>query len=626
MIDSLRRGVSSWLVKGFLGLLILSFAVWGISDIFIGPRGTGVVAEVDGLEVTAADLAREFEENLLELRRIDPTIDRDHPLAAAVLNQSLGRLVSLRRLEAWARDLDLGVSEEELRAHIQSEPLFQSNGRYDPERLRLVLRSQGMSESAFIESVEREIVRARVIQALGAAVTGSEELAARLWRFREERRDGEALLVEAAAMEVPEPTEEMLRAFYEENKDRFRRPEYRKVTLVRIRPEDLLAEIAVPEEEVRALYEQRRAALERPERRAVQQLIAEEEAVARTALERIQAGQSPEEVASALPGVRLVSLDPVEESGLPEELAELVFALGEGEVGGPVATPFGWHVVQVVRIQPAGAPPFAEVREALARELARRMAADQLPQLAADVDDALAAGDSLEEAAETFGLEVVRIAAVDARGLTPEGTPAGEGMLTPEMLERMFAAAEGETSLVEELSDGSYLVFRVDGVEPERTLTFEEARERIVDALVREQKLEAARALARTLITEASAGARFAELAERYPGVRRVELSGVRRDDDGSRFGLPQAAIAALFDLEEGMLAEEPLDGPGGAVVVRLLRVVPAPEPERLDGLVAEVASAWRNDLLLLFEQALADRYEVEVNERLLAAFLAPGG
>ena len=43
MLDALRRGANSWILKPLLMLLVLAFIVWGIADVFTGTR-TGALA------------------------------------------------------------------------------------------------------------------------------------------------------------------------------------------------------------------------------------------------------------------------------------------------------------------------------------------------------------------------------------------------------------------------------------------------------------------------------------------------------------------------------------------------------------------------------------------------------
>ena len=630
MLDALRSKASSWVVKAFLGLLIVSFAVWGIGDVFLGRQGSNVAATVDDQEITVVELDREFEAQLRRMgEQFGIAIDRSNPLAATALNEALQRLIARRLVDAYAADLGIGVSDEEVAEAIRTDPSFvDAAGNFDRGRFELFLRSAALTEKAFVDEVRAELTRNRLLRAFSEPVRPSTFLARFLYDYRNEERTAEALLVEAAAMEVPEPDDATLEAWLEDNKDAFQRPEYRKVVIAIVTAQDLVDEIAVPEEEVRQLYESRKSMFTTPERREIVQLLLPDEDTAREAQRLLDEGKSLEEVARALEdkGTQLSTLGPVPRTQLPPKLAEVAFGLGEGEIGGPVQTPFGWHILRVVRIEPSKVASFEEKRAELEKELALEKATEQLPDFAATLDDEIAAGTPLEEAARKLGVKLLAIDAVDREGKDPDGRPVAPEDLTPEMLEAIFAAPAGEPSLLEETRDGRYFVFRVDEIEEARPLTLEEARDRIREAWRRERQLETARELAAKLLEEARAGKGFAELAAAYAGVTRREVGPLKRSETGSAFGLTPSAVQAIFAAAEGALVPEPVDTPQGVALLRVTAVRPAPEPEDLKPVTDQLRVGWRSDLFAQLEGALRSRYSIDVNQQAMAAILGSGG
>lgn len=626
MLDALRSRASSWVVKAFLALLVVSFAIWGIGDILRAPRTGVAVATVGEREISPRDLSRTFDQELRRLsQQLGQPVDRTHPLAAAALQRALERLVALELLAAWADDLGVGVSDDEVRRAIREDPTFQTNGRYDPERLRLVLRSLGTSEEEFVAQMRADLVRRRLVAALTLPVRAPKTLARTLWDFRNEARRAQVLLVDAAAMQVQDPPEDELKAYWEKNGDRFVRPEYRTVTIAVFGIEDIVGEIAVSEEELAQLYGERREQLRQPERRRLVQLLSTDPQVAAEVRRRLDAGESPEQVAQepAEKGVRLLDLGDVTRAQLPEELAKVAFAAKEQEVVGPVRTPLGYHVIVVVSITPEHVPTLAEVRGELEKELKGQKAAQQLPDFATRFDDELAAGASLEQAAERFGIRVVQVT-IDRSGRTPEGTRP-DVPLTDEMLQKIFAAGEGEAPVVDSTREGLYFAFRIGRIEKQRPMTFEEAKARALVVWKLERQREAAKALAKTLIARAKEGADFAQLAQQFPGVRLVEVDGMKRRDDPARFGIDAAVAQALFRLEPGAMSEEPVETAGGAAVVKVTERIPAPEPDSLAGIEKEIREAWSDDLLVQLDAWLRTRYPVEVDNRVLAQFLQGG-
>ena len=226
-------------------------------------------------------------------------------------------------------------------------------------------------------------------------------------------------MVESSSIaDVPEPTEEDLQAYHEAHQDRFTAPQYRALTFITLEPKDLVGEVEVSEEQIETEYQARLESYRTPERRTVEQLLASDRETIEAAARRLQEGGSFAEVAEAMSedGVSFDDLGSVTRGDLPGSVAAAVFEQAEGELAAPVESPFGWHLFRVSRIEPEVVVPLAEVHDELAEELALAEARDRLPALATRLDDELAAGVPLDEAAAAVGLTAKTLAAVDRAG------------------------------------------------------------------------------------------------------------------------------------------------------------------------------------------------------------------
>jgi peptidyl-prolyl cis-trans isomerase D len=320
--------------------------------------------------------------------------------------------------------------------------------------------------------------------------------------------------------------------------------------------------------------------------------------------------------ALAADGVSADTLDQITASDLPPGPAEAIFALGEGEVSKPVRSPFGWHLFKVTEILPEEVVPLAEARDELAQELALAEARDRLPDLATRLDDELAAGVELAEAAAAVGLEVKAVAAVDARGNAPDdGRPeALPGW--PEFLEIAFATPAGEISLLEETESGTYFVVQVDDVVPPRVKPVDEVRPQLVEGWQAEKRRELARERADDLLRQAKDGAALDELA----AARNLTMSPIEpleRAAAGTDQGINQALVRALFATAPGEVADEVAAlGEGFAVVAteEVIAADPAADPDGVERLSAELEADMQSDLIAQFESQLRRDYPVEID------------
>ncbi|HEX6114972.1 MAG TPA: SurA N-terminal domain-containing protein [Geminicoccaceae bacterium] len=634
MLNSLRRNASSWVVKVLLLLLVVSFAIWGIGDIFYGSGQNPTVATVGDIEIPANELADAFNRAVSNLqRRLGPEFDRERAIQLGVMQQTLQDLIRQRLISLEAQEMGLVVPDDALRTLVTDDPMFQSAGQFDRSRFDQLLRASGLSEGAYLASLRQQVVRQALTGSIAGPVEAPPELVEALYRYRNERRRGHYVAVSVDSVtDVPEPTAEELAQFHEAHQAQFTAPEYRSLTFVTLEADDLLDEIAVSDEEVEAAYQSRIDEFRTPERRTVEQLLAPEQAPIEQAAERVAQGATFEQVAGDSEGLSLDQLGAVSRGDLPADFEEAIFALAEGEVSAPVESAFGWHLFRVSEIEPEETVPLAEAREQLARELALQQASERLPDFAAQLDDELAAGTDLTEAARALGLEAVSVPAVDSTGKSPEGAPVEALPPWPEFLQVALETPAGETSLLEETDAGGYFVVQVEEVTAPRLKPVEEVREELVAAWQAERRRELARQRAEELRGRLADGAAMDDLLA-DTGLTSKPIEPLRRQAAGTEQGINRAVVQALFATEPGKVAENVIQLNDSFAVVATDEVIaadPAADPEGLEQLARELEADMRSDLVVQFETQLRREYPIEIDgaaiNRLIGEGFAPTG
>ncbi len=627
MLAAMRRQATGWVVKAFLVLLIVSFAVWGIGDVLRTPTGSDEIARVGGEPIPTAEVVRDTERNFRRLREeFGQDVERSPAVMENLLRQALAQTVARRLVERHARELGLDVDPGTLARLVREDPVFQGPQGFDRQRFEFVLRELGLGEAGYLEQLRADLARARLVEAVSGAVAAPEWLVRELARYREERRVGRALLVPAAAEDPGQPDEATLTAWLERNAARFRVPELRAVELVVLGVEELLGESTPTEEELRAAYEERRAAYTTPEERTATQLLAADRAVIEEAERLAREGKSFAEIASALEGRGLTvsTLGPVAAGLLPEPLDKALQGLAPGGLSEPLQTPFGWHLLRLERVTPATVRPFEEVREALAQELARRRAAERLPSVAERLDDALAAGEDLAAAARAVGARHLRLPAVDAQGRDGDGRAIDAIDLSPEMLQEIVGTPAGRTSLLVHGKDDRWFVVRVESVTPSRDRRLEEVRVPAEIGWRIERQRELARERAAALLERARAGETLADLARAVPGLSLATVGPLRRRGDPEPLG-PEVT-RALFGTPPGRIAEQPVATPEGFALVATDEIREAPAELDLAAVRRELRESLGEAILLGYEQALRRRFPVETDSSALARIVETMG
>src|SRR3546814_858631 len=292
-----------------------------------------------------------------------------------------------------------------------------------------------------------DLARGLVSETVTAGAEVPVSLAKLLYADEAEARVAEiTFLPDEKAGTPPAPTETELAEAYEKDKPRWMAPEYRAVTAVLLRPEDLMDEVQVGEDRLHEAYEIRRAEFETPGTRNVSQLLFSDAAAAEAASERIAAGESFDAVAADTveKGAERTEIGTVTRDDLfPASVAEAAFSLpGEGTTE-PVQSPLGWHVLHVVDVKQGATTPFEEVRDRLRNDIAREGAIDRLFEVGNEIEDALAGGATVEDVSKQFELPLVDLSPLSRQGQDQNGQRPAEFPTLRGFLETAFATSTG---------------------------------------------------------------------------------------------------------------------------------------------------------------------------------------
>jgi peptidyl-prolyl cis-trans isomerase D len=619
MLNFIRSHAASWIVKILFLFLILSFAAWGIGDIFRLQSQGGPVITVGDVEIRRETVARQFDDLIRSMQPLfGNRLDREQARQIGLLDRAVDQVVGDALLEQESRELDIVATDDSIRRSVQTDPTFRgADGKFDRGRFERLLASAGMTEEGYVETLRRDMRSGQIVGAVSGGVEVPPILAETIYRHRNERRVGEAAVVSAAAgAEIAAPEESALKDWYEKHKDQFHAPEYRALTLVALSPEALAKDVAIPDEELAQEFEARKDQLGQPVRRDLVQVVAGDQAMAQRVQELVQGGADLTAAASQAGAPAPVELGLVEKNRLPGPVADAAFAAQEGAVTAPVQSPLGWHLVQVRKVEPGHEPSFEEAKERLRRELALNQAADRIADLANQFEDALAGGATLEEAAQRTGFETRMIPAADASGKDPNGAEI-QG-LAPQALATAFETEAGTESSLGELENGGYFMVRVDGITPPQPRPFEQVREQVLSSWQAEERRRRAEEAAKALAEKVKGGADFAAAAtEAGSAVKTTQP--LKRTDAAADAGLPPQATARLFELKPGEVGVVPA-GEGYAVLrlKEIVPAVPAADAEGLKSVEAELARALGSDVAASYQGALRKRHPVEIDQQAL--------
>lgn len=591
LLQSIRDRATSWIAYIIIGLLIITFAIWGIGSYFSEPNILAV-AEVGDATISQRDFQQAYQQQRTRLQnmlgdRFDPAVFDEERLKQNVLQQ----LISEQLLAETARTAGLRVSNRQLQQEIVSNPAFQREGAFAPELYQRLLRAQGYTEVMFEENLRKGLVTDQLRQGLaGSAFVTPAALNAYAELLNQQRELDYVLLAMAKYRDKVTVNEAEIEASYQENQNRFMKPEQVQLQYLELKLDDIASRITVADDELQTAYEQQIAKYTRPEERSashilitvlegadaaqVEQARARAQAISGAIASGAKTFQQvmDEFQAEKTEGVEALSLGVITPGMLAPAFESALFNLKTaGDVSEPVQTPFGFHIIRLDSVTPESVKSFAEVRDDVARELRLSKAEEQFYETVETLSSlSFEQPDSLEPAVRQLGLTITE---------TPWLTRAGgEGIGA---YPKAMAAAFGEEVLVKglnsdpiEVEPNHVVVLRVKEHQEAAPKTLAEARDEIVQQLRARKSQEMMDQDARALQDKAAQGEDLAALAEtfgaelkspglitrRAPGLDSALLTAAFRlpppeTGDADRPGKPSLGLATLANGDRAVIA-----------------------------------------------------------------------
>jgi len=622
----MRKASSNWLGKTVMsvmfGVLIISFGVWGIADIFKG-FGQSSLAKVGSTEITTEQFRNLFTDRLQQIgRRFGRPLTMEQARQFGLDRQVLQDVVSDAALDETARRMGLGQSDADIVRAIQNDPAFKGlDGKFEHERFVQTIRQAGYTEQRYIAEQRKAATRRQLTGTIVAGVEPPKTQIEALVRFQNEQRSADFVKLTAAqAGTIDAPSPEALAAYFEDRKQLFRAPEYRKIAVLTLTPDDLAKGITVSDEDAKKIFEQRRERYATPERRQVLQIPFQNADEAKAARERIAAGTSFEDIAKERKLTTAdIDLGTVAKSSIGDSaIADAAFALAPDTVSEPVKAALVTALLKVTKVEPGTNPTFESVAPAIKREVALERARAQMQDLHNKIEDERGGGSNIAEAAQKLGLKATMIEAVDRSGRGPDGKPVAGLPQGVDIIAPAFASNIGvENEPVQ--YNGGELWFDVLGVTPSRDRALDEVKDQVEARWRDEQISTRLRAKATEMVGKLEKGAAF-DAEAKAAGVKVETAKLFKRDAEAK--DVPERLVTAVFRTPKDGVGQTEGSGASEWIVFKVTDIVVPPvdmASEDVKKLTEDLRRAEMEEQLTAYIAKLESEIGVTINQNAFA-------
>jgi peptidyl-prolyl cis-trans isomerase D len=616
MLETFRNAAKSWVAKLLLGLLVVSFAAWGITDVF---RGGGVqdLATVGNQSISGSDYTQAVNRAIQRYSSESGTrITYEDAKRLGLDRQVRDSLIAGASIDEKARGLRIMVSPANIAQDAANNPAFRNaEGKFDRATFQRVLEANGLTEAGFLASEQQN--RQRTILTSSAAMHIVPKVMADAERqFRDETRTASYFTFTVDTTTAPQPTADEIKKQYEATPQAYTAPEYRAVAVLHAFPEDTASRFEVSDPELTSAFDRMKGDYAVPERRSFLQLGFKNVSDAEKALTRIKAGEDFTKIATEL-GFKPTDItfdDKVRGDIIDPKVADAVFSAKLNDVGSPVQGSLTTALIKTTAITPGKEPTLTEHRDDIMKRVQTEKAAEDIQSIFDTVEELRSNDKKFEEIAAQLNIPVTIIPAIAADGTGKDGKtvalPASD-----QVLKSIFETEVGvENDALD--ANGGYVWYEVRETIPSALKPLKDVEAQVRSDWQVTKLRDVAAEKAKAIVAKAKAGTSLIDLAKEA-GATVKTVPNLKRGQALPEFdGL--AAISLFGIPEKGFAWSLEGDGKSARIIQAEKVELPAASAPATDA-NKEMRFALSRDMEETFLKAARNAVPVTINEELWA-------
>ena len=514
MLDGMRRKTRTWGIKVLFAIIILVFVFWGVGGFRISKRG--VLAKVNGEPILVKDFFKVYQSEYDRLVKQRPNLSSEDIKKLGLKKMVLNEMINQRLLLKKAEDLGIVIPDEKLREKSTSMNVFKNKKKvFDPKRYKMILAANNITPMEFESLVKRDMRLKELKKYITSSVTVTDKEVRDLYDFV--MRQGK---IEYVGFDIKDfldkvsVSDKEIKKYYAENKDRFKEPERIQLRYIKLTPDVLAPLMKVSDKEIEKYYNENRSKFFEPEQRHIRHILirikkqdkggVEARKLALSILEKIKNGADFAKMAKKYSqgpsATRGGDIGWIKKGDTVKPFEDLAFSLKKGEVGGPVKTIFGYHLIKVEDIKKAHYQSLNEVKDKIRDILAREKANDNIEEFLDKVLDTVFSSNNLQDAGNKLSLPIM------TTKLLSKSEMINQLHIKPDDVEQLFLMENNKIYETPIIIDNGYMIVQKIKDIPARFKSLKEVSDQIVEILKKEKAANLVRKKAESLLSKLKKG------------------------------------------------------------------------------------------------------------------------
>lgn len=559
MLKLMRENAGSWVVKVLLGIIVLVFVFWGVGS--VDSKKNQEVATVNDESITVDEYRQTYNMLINQMRQRFQNNFSDEMIEMLQLEkQALTNIIDRKIMLQESRELNMTVTDEELVESIRNVNVFKNqNGAFDQTMYTAILRQNNLTPELFEAQQKESLMIEKLRSFILSNVKVSENEMLEWYQYQNTSVDINYVFFSQESHNDINPSDEEIEAYYKENGEKYKTDPKARASYVKISADEYKSTLNIPDEDIKMYYEENTEEFSSPKTVAARHILIkimpeatekmEADAKARITdiLEMAKKGEDFAELA------KKYSEGPSKTSGgylnafkyedMVKPFSDKAFSMKKDEISDPVRTQFGWHIIKVEEVNEETKLSIEEAKPEISRKLSERKSKTLAYDEAEKIYNALIDGDDLEQAADSIDKKIITTDVFSQKDKIVSIQDSSK------FAQIAFSLPLMETSDIEELSDGYYIIRLNEKIAPQIPELSEVIGKVTVDLKSKMQD-EAAANEANEFLTALKNGAQIDEECEKKGLV--VKSTGLfKREEAIPVIGYERGISQAAFELSE---------------------------------------------------------------------------
>ena len=452
VLKSFRDASHSLVIKILFTGIILSFCLWGVGDIIRNYSASRAVAKIDKTRITADQFLREYSQEKQRIRNLGTKPLTDEEMAKLdIKGMVLDKLINTAVVEHSYERFGIIVPRQSLVSLVHAMPDFQRNGGFDSKIYEMALRHSGMSESAFLMRLRDSIAHTQLFHPVIAGYKVPAMIKDVIAKNFEAMQTVIVATIDLNQQKLKSKfSDDELRQYYENNKDTYKTPETRDVSILMIDYSTLLNDMPVNEQEVEKMYEANKDLYIQIESRGFERFEFDDEKSANKGWTLINRGVATKDIIKGLSPV-VTSIEKAFKNDFPEGIGKMLFGLKEGKTSEVLKIGNKFYIYKLNKINKPKQKTKKEIMDEIRAELQNEKLNSpefyaKIKTLRNQIDDGFGAGKTLDKISKETGMKVETLNGVNKEKASQLAKLIPDDDTRTEIVNAIFETDEGQST------------------------------------------------------------------------------------------------------------------------------------------------------------------------------------